>query len=172
MTGLSAARIPGPPTSRIWASGSAGSPGMACPCSRQTRQPWRCGPGAWRRRGENTTAARKLTAVSSFYAWCLGRGDVHANPLADLARSAVDYDTSATPDLTRDQAAALLAAADADAGPRSNGMPPPSALFMHLQVGSRQTGGHSPADSQISWTRFPSCARERRPGRYRATSAP
>ena len=120
--------------------------------------------------GENTTAARKLTAVSSF--WCLGRGDVHANPLADLARSAVDYDTSATPDLTRDQAAALLAAADADAGPRSNGMPPPSALFMHLQVGSRETGGHSPADSQISWTRFPSCARERRPGRYRATSAP
>jgi integrase/recombinase XerD len=108
----------------------------------------------WARRmeatGENTTAARKLTAVSSFYAWCLGRGDVHANPLADLARSAVDYDTSAIPGLTRDQAAAPLATADADADPRSNGMPSPSALFMHLQVGSRQTGAPASTTSLSS----------------------
>ena len=64
----------------------------------------------------NSTAARKLTAVSSFYSWCLRRGDVRANPMAHLSRPAVDYDTSATPGLTRDQAVALLEAADGDAG--------------------------------------------------------
>jgi integrase/recombinase XerD len=68
---------------------------------------------------KNTTAARKLTAVSSFYGWCLRRGHVRANPVAGLARPAVDYDTSATPGLNRDQAVALLAAADADAGPQA-----------------------------------------------------
>jgi integrase/recombinase XerD len=68
---------------------------------------------------KNTTAARKLTAVSSFYGWFARRGDVRANPVAGLARSATDYDTSATPGLTRDQAVALLAAADDDAGPQA-----------------------------------------------------
>ena len=70
-------------------------------------------------RVKDSTAARKLTAVSSFYAWCLRRGDVRANPVAGLARPAVDYDTSATPGLTRDQAVALLDAADADNGPQA-----------------------------------------------------
>jgi len=51
---------------------------------------------------KDSTAARKLTAVSSFYGWCARRGEVRANPVADLARPAVDYDTSATPGLTRD----------------------------------------------------------------------
>jgi site-specific recombinase XerD len=68
---------------------------------------------------KDSTAARKLTAVSSFYGWCARRGHVAANPVADLPRPAVDYDTSATPGLTRDQAVALLDAADADAGPRA-----------------------------------------------------
>jgi site-specific recombinase XerD len=68
---------------------------------------------------KDSTAARKLTAVSSFYGWCARRGHVAANPVADLPRPAVDYDTSATPGLTRDQAVALLDAADADAGPQA-----------------------------------------------------
>ena len=68
---------------------------------------------------KDSTAARKLTAVSSFYGWCARRGHVRANPVAGLDRPAVDYDTSATPGLTRDQAIALLAAADADAGPQA-----------------------------------------------------
>jgi integrase/recombinase XerD len=63
---------------------------------------------------KDSTAARTLTAVSSFYSWRLRRRDVRANPVADLPRPAVDYDTSATPGLTRDQAVALLEAADAD----------------------------------------------------------
>jgi integrase/recombinase XerD len=68
---------------------------------------------------KDSTAARKLTAVSSFYSWCLRRGDVRVNPVAGLPRPAVDYDTSATPGLTRDQAVALLDAADGDAGPQA-----------------------------------------------------
>jgi integrase/recombinase XerD len=67
----------------------------------------------------NSTAARKLTAVSSFYAWALRRGHAAANPVDGLDRPAVDYDTSATPGLTRDQAVALLAVADADPGPQA-----------------------------------------------------
>jgi len=67
----------------------------------------------------NTTAARKLTAVSSFYSWCARRGHVRSNPVAGLDRPVVDYDTSATPGLTRDQAIALLDAADGDAGPQA-----------------------------------------------------
>ena len=66
-----------------------------------------------------STAARKLTAVSSFYGWCARRGYVDTNPVADLDRPVVDYDTSATPGLTRDQAVALLEAADGDAGPQA-----------------------------------------------------
>jgi integrase/recombinase XerD len=68
---------------------------------------------------KDSTAARKLTAVSSFYGWCARRGHVRANPVAGLPRPAVDYDTSATPGLTRDQAVALLEAADSDAGPQA-----------------------------------------------------
>lgn len=32
----------------------------------------------------NSTAARKLTAVSSFYGWCARRGEIRANPMAKL----------------------------------------------------------------------------------------
>lgn len=68
---------------------------------------------------KDSTAARKLTAVSSFYGWCARRGHVRANPLGGLPRPAVEYDTSATPGLTRDQAVSLLGAADSDAGPQA-----------------------------------------------------
>jgi site-specific recombinase XerD len=68
---------------------------------------------------KDSTAARKLTAVSSFYGWCARRGHIRANPVAGLPRPAVDYDTSATPGLTRDQAVALLEAADGGVGPQA-----------------------------------------------------
>src|SRR5689334_6115463 len=35
-------------------------------------------------RVKDSTAARKLTAVSSFYGWCARRGHVRANPAAGL----------------------------------------------------------------------------------------
>jgi integrase/recombinase XerD len=64
---------------------------------------------------KDSTAARKLTAVCSFYGGCARRGHVRANPAAGLSRPTVDYDTSAT----RDQAVALLEAADGDADPQA-----------------------------------------------------
>jgi hypothetical protein len=94
-------------------------------------------PGTWKAAGtKNSSAARKLTALSSFYGWCARRGHVRANPVAGLARPAVDYDASATPGLTRDQAIALLATTllytearvsellAADIGPRRRPRPP------------------------------------------------
>ncbi len=59
-----------------------------------------------------STVARKMTAVSSFYAWAVKNRHIAENPFAALDRPEVDYDTSHTPGLTRDQADALLEAAD------------------------------------------------------------
>jgi hypothetical protein len=81
---------------------------------------------------KNTTAARKLTAVSSFYGWCARRGHLTASPFVSLDRPVVDYDTSATPGLTGDQATALLEAADTDRGPQA-------ARTAALKVGRRWT---------------------------------
>ena len=38
---------------------------------------------------KDSTAARKLTAVSSFYSWCARRGHVVANPVAGLPLSLI-----------------------------------------------------------------------------------
>ena len=81
---------------------------------------------------KNTTAARKLTVVSSFYGWCARRGHLTASPFVSLDRPVVDYDTSATPGLTGDQATALLEAADTDRGPQA-------ARTAALKVGRRWT---------------------------------
>lgn len=58
------------------------------------------------------TVARKLAAVSSWYAWLAEAGEVPTNPLARLARPYVDPDVSKTPGLTKDQAQAMLGYAD------------------------------------------------------------
>jgi integrase/recombinase XerD len=65
------------------------------------------------------TIARKLSAVSSWYAWLKKRGHVAANPAGDLDRPYVDPDTSKTPGLTKDQALAMLAAADKATWPQA-----------------------------------------------------
>ena len=54
--------------------------------------------------------------MSSFYSWCPAPRRRPREPDGTPSRPAVDYDTSATPGLTRDQAVALLEAADGDAG--------------------------------------------------------
>ena len=61
--------------------------------------------------------ARKMTAVSSFYAWLVKNRHVTENPVAALDRPVVDYDASATPGLTKEQATALLDAADTRSHP-------------------------------------------------------
>jgi integrase/recombinase XerD len=76
---------------------------------------------SWARRLEAdglaaSTVARKLAAVSSWYTWLSRTGHARGNPAEHLARPEVDRDTSATAGLTRDQALALLAAADQDHG--------------------------------------------------------
>ena len=60
------------------------------------------------------TIARRLSAVSSWYEWLRQAEYVPVSPVADVERPVVDRDTSTTPGMTRGQAAALLAAADAD----------------------------------------------------------
>lgn len=65
-----------------------------------------------------TTVARKLSAVSSWYAWLVRGRHAAENPAKFLARPEIDRDTSSTPGMTRDQALALLAAADRARGPQ------------------------------------------------------
>jgi len=60
----------------------------------------------------NTTIARKLSAVSSWYSWLTREEVIPRNPFDHLARPEVDRDTSSTPGLTKDQALKLIAVAD------------------------------------------------------------
>ena len=66
----------------------------------------------------SASAARKLSAVSSFYAWLARRRHIEANPAADVARPQLDPDASSTPGLTRTQALAFLSVASQDPGPQ------------------------------------------------------
>lgn len=62
------------------------------------------------------TVARKLSAVSSWYTWLVRRKVVAANPAEWMDRPEIDPDTSKTPGITREQAMALIRAADTAAG--------------------------------------------------------
>jgi integrase/recombinase XerD len=64
------------------------------------------------------SAARKLAAVSGWYAWLARRGHIAVNPAADIPRPRRDSDTPATPGLNRDQALTLVHAADTAPGPQ------------------------------------------------------
>jgi integrase/recombinase XerD len=65
-----------------------------------------------------STAARKLSVVSSWYKWLVRNGHAEKNPADHVDRPAVDRQTSMTPGLTRQQSLALLAAADSARGPQ------------------------------------------------------
>lgn len=64
------------------------------------------------------SAARKLTAVSGWYAWLARRGHISASPAVGIARPRLAEGGPATPVLTRDQALRLVRAADTAPGPR------------------------------------------------------
>jgi site-specific recombinase XerD len=64
------------------------------------------------------SAARKLAAVSGWYAWLARRGHITASPAADIARPRTGPDASPTPALTPDQVLTLLHAADTAPGPQ------------------------------------------------------
>jgi len=65
------------------------------------------------------TMARKLSTVSSWYGWLKKHGHVAANPAEDVDRPYVNPDTSKTPGLTKNQALAMLAAADKATTPQA-----------------------------------------------------
>ena len=64
------------------------------------------------------SAARKLAAVSSWYAWLARRGHITASPAVGVARPRAGPDTAARPALTREQVLALVHAADTARGPQ------------------------------------------------------
>jgi len=64
------------------------------------------------------SAARKLTAVSGWYAWLARRGHIAASPAVGIARPRLATGSPATPVLTCDQASRLVRAADTAAGPQ------------------------------------------------------
>ena len=71
------------------------------------------------RGAESSTVRRRLSALSSFYRYCAAHDLVDRIPTAGVARPMVDPDYTATIGLDRDQARALVAAADADKGPQA-----------------------------------------------------
>lgn len=68
--------------------------------------------------GAQTTVARKLAALSSFYWYALSEEVTAINPVKMIVRPKVDADFSSTQGMTPEQAKAMLGAAKAD-GPRS-----------------------------------------------------
>lgn len=68
---------------------------------------------------EAASVRRRLSALSSFYRYCAVHDLMDRIPTAGVARPVVDPDYTATIGLTREQAHALVAAADRDRGPRA-----------------------------------------------------
>ena len=64
------------------------------------------------------SVARKLAAVSGWYDWLAQRGHISSSPAVGLERPRVHPDTPAPSALTRDQALALVHAADSVQGPQ------------------------------------------------------
>jgi site-specific recombinase XerD len=90
-----------------------------------------------------STVARKLAAASSWYDWLTRGGRADANPFARLDRPVVDRHVSATPGLTRDQAMAMIAAADVARGPQ---LARTSALIAALLLTGTRVGEVTGAD--------------------------
>ena len=64
------------------------------------------------------SAARKLAAISSWYAWLVRRAHLTASPAAGIARPRPGPHAPPVPALTQDQALALMHAADTAPGPQ------------------------------------------------------
>ena len=65
-----------------------------------------------------SSVTRRLSALSSFYRFAAAHDLRDGNPVHGVRRPAVDPDHTRTVGLSRDQARALVAAADADPGPQ------------------------------------------------------
>ena len=79
-----------------------------------------------------SSTTRRLSAVTSFYHHLVEHDVLTANPAASVRRPKVDADHTTTVGLDRDQARALLAAADADQGPARLRTAAATRLLLHL----------------------------------------
>ncbi|MHA6631891.1 tyrosine-type recombinase/integrase [Pseudonocardia sichuanensis] len=79
-----------------------------------------------------SSTSRRLSALSGFYRHLVEHDLVIANPAAAVRRPTVDPDHTATVGLDRDQARALIAAADADTGPARLRTAAAARLLLHL----------------------------------------
>ncbi|HEY3958704.1 MAG TPA: tyrosine-type recombinase/integrase [Streptosporangiaceae bacterium] len=80
------------------------------------------------------TIARKIAAVSSFYAYAVDEGAAGRNPAARARRPAIDPDHSDTEALDLAEARTLISAAEADPNPRSAAI-----VRLALEAGLRES---------------------------------
>jgi hypothetical protein len=96
--------------------------------------------------GAEPSSVRRLSALSSFYRYCAAHDLAGRVPIVGVARPVVDPDYTATIGLDRDQARALVAAADADRGPQALRTAAVIRLLLHSAgcPAGAQTAGRRP----------------------------
>jgi site-specific recombinase XerD len=87
-------------------------------------------------RAANSSVARQLSALTRWYRHLGAHDPVSTNPATAVRRPKVDPDHTNTVGLDRDQARALLAAADADTGPARLRAAPAIRRLLHRGCGS------------------------------------
>jgi integrase/recombinase XerD len=92
------------------------------------------------------SAARKLAAISSWYAWLARRGHITASPVAGIARPRPGPRTPPAPALTPDQALALMHAADTAPGPQRARTAALIAVLLYTSVRLSEVIGADVAD--------------------------
>jgi len=92
------------------------------------------------------SAARKLAAVSSWYAWLARRGHISASPAAGVARPRPGPRTLSAPPLTLGQVLALINAADTAPGPQRARTAALTAVLMYTGARLSEVTGADVAD--------------------------
>jgi integrase/recombinase XerD len=92
------------------------------------------------------SAARKLAAVSSWYAWLIDGEYITDSPVKKTHRPKIDPDVSKTPGLTKDQALTMLAAADQATTPQAARNAAMCALLLYTGARVSEACGATLAD--------------------------
>jgi site-specific recombinase XerD len=100
-----------------------------------------------------SSVRRRLSALSSFYRYCAAHDLIGRIPTQGVARPVVDPDYTATVGLDRDQARALVSAADADTGGQALRTAAVVRLLLHnaLRVDEEQLSPHCLRHSAITF---------------------
>lgn len=93
-----------------------------------------------------SSVRRRLSALSSFYRYCAAHDLIGRVPTDGVARPVVDPDYTATVGLDRDQARALVAAADADKGAQALRTAAAVRLLLHNALRVDEVCGADVAD--------------------------